>query len=130
MAIAALDTLKIARKLRDAGVPEKQAEAQAEVMAETFVYTIDKLVTTDAMNARFNEQDTRIDGLFKEQDARLDGRFKEQDARVDGHFKQQDARIDTRFAELGGEMKLQRWILAAVAASTVVPALNSIFSWA
>ena len=97
MAIAALDTLKIARKLRGAGVPEKQAEAQAEVMAETFVYTIDKLVTTDAMNARFNEQ---------------------------------DARIDTRFAELRGEMNLQRWILAAIAASTVVPALNSIFSWA
>ena len=77
-------------------------------MAETFVYTIDKLVTTDAMNARFNEQD----------------------ARTDGRFKEQDARIDTRFAELRGEMNLQRWILAAIAASTVVPALNSIFSWA
>ncbi len=95
-------------KLRDAGVPEKQAEAQAEVMADTFIYNMDKLVTTDAMNARFNEQDSRMDARFKEQDA---------------HF-------DVRFAELRGEMNLQRWILAAVAASTVVPALNSVFNWA
>ena len=34
MAAIAFDTLKCARRLIDAGVPQQQAEAQAEVMAE------------------------------------------------------------------------------------------------
>ncbi len=36
MAAVAFDTLKFARRLKEAGVPDKQAEAQAEVMAEAF----------------------------------------------------------------------------------------------
>jgi hypothetical protein len=128
MAAVVFDTLQFARRLKEAGVPDKQAEAQAEVMAETFVYHMDKLVTTDyldaRLDARFNEQDARIDARFSEQDARIDARFSEQDARIDKRF----AALDLKISGVTGELNLQRWILAAIAASTVIPALNSVFS--
>jgi hypothetical protein len=159
MSAVAFDTLRFARRLKDAGVPEKQAEAQAEVMAETFVYNMDSLVTTDYLDARFAEQGVRFEARFAEQDARLGARFVEQDARFDARFVDQDTRLDSleagmnerfteqgeafskrfmamdiKFTELKGELKgelgLQRWILAAIAASTVLPALNSVFSLA
>ena len=36
MSSLAFDSLRFARRLKEAGVPEKQAEALAELMAETF----------------------------------------------------------------------------------------------
>ena len=52
MAAVAFDTLKAARRLIAAGIPARQAEAQAEVMAEAFVFNMDKLVTQDYLDAR------------------------------------------------------------------------------
>ena len=152
MSAVAFDTLQYARRLKDAGVPEKQAEAQAEVMAETFVYNMDSLVTTDyldaRLDARFTEQDARLDARFTEQDKRIDARFTEQDARIGSletrmnerftkqgeAFEKRFTAMDIKFTELKGELKgelgLHRWILAAIAASTVLPALKSVFSLA
>ena len=119
MSAVGFDTLRFARRLKDAGVPEKQAEAQAEVMAETFVYNMESLVTTDYLDARFAEQDARINARFAEQSEAFEKRF---------------TAMDIKFTELKGKLKgelgLQRWILAAIAASTVLPALNSLFSLA
>ena len=64
MATVAFDTLQFARKLKEAGVPDKQAEAQAEVMAETFVNSMEALVTKDYLNARFNEQNAVLEKRF------------------------------------------------------------------
>ncbi len=64
MSAVAFDTLRFARRLKEAGVPEKQAEAQAEVMAETFVYNMDSLVTTDYLDARFAEVETARFGIL------------------------------------------------------------------
>jgi hypothetical protein len=86
------------------GVPEAQAEAQAELMAEAFVYNMDSLVTRDYLEEC------------------LDARFAAQDLKVEKRFND----IDIRFSDLRGELKLQRWILAAIAASTVVPALMEV----
>ena len=105
MAAIAFDTLKFARRLKDVGVPEAQAEAQAELMAEAFVYNMDSLVTRDYLEEC------------------LDARFAAQDLKVETRFNA----IDIRFSDIRGELKLQRWILAAIAASTVVPALMEVF---
>ena len=105
MAAVAFDTLKFARRLKEAGVPEAQAEAQAELMAEAFVYNMDALVTKDYL-------EETLDARFAAQDLRLAKRF---------------AEIDLQFSDVRGELKLQRWILAAVAASTVIPALMDLF---
>ena len=62
------DTLKFARKLKEAGVPAQQAEAQAEVLGEAFLYNLDEIVTRDYLDARLSkleERFVRIDGQFR-----------------------------------------------------------------
>jgi hypothetical protein len=165
MAAIAFDTLKFARRLIEVGVPEKQAEMQAELMAEAFVYNMDSLVTKDYLDARFAEQEARIDSRFAQQDVRIDTRFAQQETRfseimarftridtrfdeidvrfseIDTHFSKidtrftefqalfvdQNARNDVTFTEIKGHLALHNWILAAIAASTVLPALHSLF---
>lgn len=110
MRTLAFDPLKFARRLKEAGVPDKQAEAQAEVMAETFGFYIDNLVTRDYL------------------DARLDARFAEQDARIETRFAQQDLYIEQRFSRIDGKLNVMAAILAVIAASVVPLALNTLLA--
>ena len=106
MAAVAFDTLKCVHRLKDAGFTDKQAEAQAEIMAEAFVFNMDVLVTKDYL------------------DARLDARFANQDARIDRKF----AAVDVQFTQIKGHFRLLYWMLAVIMASTVVPQLNALLS--
>ena len=98
MAAIAFDTLKFARRLKEVGVPEAQAEAQAELMAEAFLFNMDSLVTKDYLEEC-----------------------------LDARFAAQDLRLEKRFSAIEADLKLQRWILAAIAASTVIPAFIQLF---
>lgn len=64
MAEIAFDTLNYARRLKAAGVPEQQAEVQAELMGEAFGYYVGNLVTKDyleaTLDARFAKQDAQF----------------------------------------------------------------------
>ena len=113
MAAIGFDTLKFDRKLKAAGVPDQQAEAQAEIMAEAFLLNMDALVTKDYLDARFAEQEARMDIRFTEQDARIDARF---------------AQVDIRFADVNGKFRLVMWMLAVVMASTVIPVVHKLLS--
>ncbi len=62
MAAIAFDKLKAARRLIAAGMPTKQAEAQAEVVAEAFIFNVDKLVTKDCLDARLGTLEANVDG--------------------------------------------------------------------
>ncbi len=72
MGTLAFDSLQYARRLKAAGVPEQQAEVQAELMAEAFGFYADNIVTRDHL-------DGTVRAAFAEQDARLEHRFAEQD---------------------------------------------------
>ena len=124
MASIAFDTLQYARRLKSAGVPEEQAEVQAELMGETFGYYVNDLVTRDyldaTLDARFSEQYRYVDQRFAEQDGRIDQHFTEQDRRIDQRFSEQDA----RFAKLESRLNLHGWMLAVIMAATVIPALS------
>lgn len=67
MTTMAFDTLRYARQLRKAGVPEPQANVQAELMAEAFGFYAENLLTrdhfTEVLNARFSEQNAHIASL-------------------------------------------------------------------
>ncbi len=142
MAAIAFDTLKAARRMIAAGMPVQQAEAQAEVMAEAFVFNMESLVTQDYLDARLGEHDARVNTRFSEQDARIDKhfaqvetRFAEQDARIDKHFSEietrligQNARIDLGFSTVNGQVRLVYWMLTVVILSTTVPAIRELFS--
>lgn len=45
MSSVTFDTLKYARRLKQAGVPDKQAEAEAEALAEVFESQLNELAT-------------------------------------------------------------------------------------
>ena len=128
MAAVAFDTLKFARRLMEAGVPKQQAEMQAELMAEAFVFNLDALVTRDYLDAL-------LDAKFAEQEARLEAKFDTRiallEAKVDAHYLEMQARfaaLDIKFAEIEGRFRLVYWMLALIMASTVLPALHGLLA--
>ena len=117
MSALAFDSLKFARRLKEAGVPEQQAEAQAEVMAETFGFYVDNLVTRDYLDTRFSEQE-----------ARIETRFAEQDARIESRFAQQDLYIEQRLSRIDVKLNVMAAIQAIIAASVVPLAISTLLS--
>ena len=49
MSTLTFDTLKFANRLKAAGVPDKQAEAEAEILGEALEVNLKSLVTEDAL---------------------------------------------------------------------------------
>ncbi|MFV0278204.1 MAG: hypothetical protein ACK5HY_13610 [Parahaliea sp.] len=104
MAEIAFDTLQYARRLKEAGVPEQQAEVQAELMGQAFGYYVGNLVTKDYLDARFNEYD----------------------AHMEARFAQQENRMDALFGKLEAQLKLHNWILALLTAVTLLPTIKNL----
>ena len=155
MGNAVFDTLRFARGLREVGVPEPQAERQAELMAEAFSAFADNLVTKDyfseVLTARLNEQSAlleqrimaRVDKRFSEQDAKFEARFAEQDAKFveqnakfEARFDKQDAKFEARFDKheailirLDRTLLLHTWMLGFLVLALGVPAVRSWFPW-
>ena len=51
MPVATFDTLKFSKALREAGVPEKQADAEAAVLSDVFAVNLRELVTKDDLKS-------------------------------------------------------------------------------
>lgn len=60
MAHAAFDTLKFSERLREAGVPEKQAKALAEAQNDAFAEALDNSLATKIDIARLETQITLL----------------------------------------------------------------------
>lgn len=103
MSAVAFDTLKAARHLIAAGMPTRQAEAQAEVMAEAFVFNMESLVTRDYLDAR-------LDARFAEQDVKFEKRF----TQIDHRITEQGNRIDVLTSDMSGKFRLVYWMLTAL----------------
>jgi len=106
MAIA-LDTLAYAKRLREAGFSEQQAEGQAQALAAAMT---DSLATKQDLR----ELEVRFDARFDAVEARFDARFAAVDARfatvddrfatIDDRFAQAERHLDTRLAELSARV--------------------------
>jgi len=96
------DSLKYARRLRDVGVPEPQADTQAALMAEAFGFYVDNLVTKE----------------------HLDLALEKQGAQIDARFAEQAARIDARFAQQGRTLAVHTWMLGVIVLTVLVPTLE------
>jgi hypothetical protein len=101
MGSAGFDTLRFSRGLRDVGVPEQQADRQAELMAEALGTFADNLVTKDyfseVLEARLREHGARLEQRI---DDRMSARFAEQDARFEARF----TGIEGRFTGIEGRL--------------------------
>ncbi|WP_075323932.1 hypothetical protein [Acidithiobacillus albertensis] len=60
MATFTFDTLKFANKLKAAGLPPEQAEAQAEALAEVIEINVQDLVTTEDLTASLKDLEQRL----------------------------------------------------------------------
>ena len=137
MGNAVFDTLRFARGLREVGVPEPQAERQAELMAEAFSAFADNLVTKDyfseVLTARLNEQSavleqrimTRVNERFAEQHATFEARFAEQDVKFEARFDKHEAIL----IRLDRTLLLHTWMLGFLVLALGVPAVRSWFPW-
>ena len=56
MAAITFDTLKFANKLKSAGVPDKQAEAEAEALSEALEVNLKELVTKEYLDAKLQQE--------------------------------------------------------------------------
>ena len=63
MGVATFDTLKFANTLKAAGVPDRQAEAQAVAFAEVIQINLKDLVTKDDLNHAVDELKKEIRGV-------------------------------------------------------------------
>ena len=109
MTTLAFDSLKYARRLKDAGVPESQAEVQAELMAEAFGFYADNIVTKEYLDATLR-------AAFAEQDAKFEKRF----ATIDQRF----ASIDQRFIDIEHQLGDLRTGLKAELETMLTTRLN------
>ncbi|HAN27794.1 MAG TPA: hypothetical protein DCP75_08770 [Haliea salexigens] len=130
MATLAFDSLRYARRLREAGVPEPQADAQAELMAEAFGFYADNIVTRDYLDAvlragfgeqaqRFERIETRLNTLEARLDT-LDARLDKLDARFDKF----DARLE-KLEPLRIQATLHSFMLGLIVVVQVVPQLQA-----
>ena len=56
MAAITFDTLKFANKLKSAGVPDKQAEAEAEALSEVLEVNLKELVTKEYLDTKLQQE--------------------------------------------------------------------------
>ncbi|WOJ94269.1 hypothetical protein R0135_03675 [Congregibacter variabilis] len=100
MASMAFDTLRYARRLKAVGVPEPQADVQAELMAEAFGFYADNLLTrdhfTEVLNARFAEQDARLEQRLGVMDSKFERRLDAMDSKFEKRFDAMDSKFEQR----------------------------------
>jgi hypothetical protein len=86
-----VDTLGYAKRLRDSGIPEQQAEAHAEA-ARTFIMT--ELVTKTDLQAAMATMRSDFQAALALTKAELQGAIVQLDAKLDRSVIQLDHRID------------------------------------
>ncbi len=65
MATLTFDTLKFANKLKAAGVPPAQAEAEAAVLSEVLEVNLKELATKEDLKSGLKELEMKLDGRFE-----------------------------------------------------------------
>jgi hypothetical protein len=75
MAVATFDTLKFANTLKAAGVPDKQAEAQAVAFQDVIQLNLDNLPNKDDLESSFKSLRDEIKHSLIEQETRLNAKL-------------------------------------------------------
>ena len=133
MSAIGFDTLKFARKLKAAGVPDEQAEAQAEVLGEAFLYNLDEIVTRDYLDAKLAKVHSRLDGLDGRMEA-FEARMGVFETRMDtfegrmGSFEARMDSLESRMASLESQIRLIAWMVGLIIVVNVIPTLTRFFS--
>ncbi len=127
-----LDTLRIARRLKEAGLDERQAETITDVLRETRELDFSLLATKadiaelrnatkadiaelrSEMDLRFAELRKEMDLRFAELRKEMDLRFAELRSEMDRRFSAVQGEIDRRFTALEGKLAVLQAELASL----------------
>jgi hypothetical protein len=99
MAVA-LDTLAYARRLREAGYSERQAEAHAEALAAAMTDTLATKQDLRELETRMDARFSQVVSRFEYLERHLDTRLAEQEKRTEIRFAEQAARFDSRLSDM------------------------------
>ncbi len=99
MAIA-LDTLAYARRLREAGFSEEQAEGQARALAIAMTDSLTTKQDLREFEMRVDARFERVDARFEQIERHLDTRLNEFEKRLEIRLAAQDQRLDARLGEM------------------------------
>jgi len=120
MAVATFDTLKFSKALREAGVSEKHAEAEAVLLSEVFSFNFKDVVTKEDLRAENRGVEERVLSRLKEVEQRLD-------AKIDQAVAKLEARIESTVAPLRSDNILLKWMLGAVLTILISVAVRMFF---
>ncbi len=106
MAVATFDTLKFANSLKAAGVPDKQAEAEAAAISEALAANFKDLATKDDLLQLRTELKNELLQVRTE----LKNDIRETEQRLNAKIDGVSARIDSSTAKIQGEMTLMKYM--------------------
>ena len=132
MTVTAFDTLAYARKLKAAGIPEVQAEAQATALVEVLKESVSELATrADVSAVKADVNAVQVDVNNVRQEIRvLEVTLKQEIRSVEAALKQDMTRLEAKFTTLEakfgnleerteGRFRLLQWMLGFNLALTV-----------
>jgi hypothetical protein len=119
MPAVAFDTLKFANKLKEAGVPDKQAEAQASTFAEMLEVNLKDLATKSDLQSIKGEIQTiknEIKSELQEVKTAIEHRTQE--------IRQELKQVETR---LNGDIFLVKWMIGTCFTAVVAVLIRLFF---
>lgn len=119
MPVAAFDTLKYAKQLKDAGIPEKQAEAQTAALADALHTGIQDLATKSDLRNEIEKlrQELKGDMAQHRQETKSDIEQLRQEVKNDIEQLRQEMKHGD--AMLRQELALLKWMIGALTAISI-----------
>jgi len=122
--LPSFNPLDFANRLKRVGVPDKQAEAEAEILHEAITHHVEafltahhKLTGTVEVTVRKAQQhETKTESAIE----RLENTIERLEAKVDARFAEMDARMNARFAEVDAKIELLRKEIALSRRDTII----------
>jgi len=128
MASATFDTLKFANALKAVGVPDKQAEAEAQVLSEVFSINFREVATKEDLKrlvadldgkfrelkqritAKIDQNKTELTAKIEQNKSDLTAKIEQLRLELTGKIELLNSKIDMIYTKLSGDMLLIRWM--------------------
>ena len=121
MSIAAFDTYAAAKKLRDAGFDERQAEAAISMVREAFTEGVATKAEVARLEAKIDNGLVGLEASTKAEFARLEAKIDNGFAGLEASIKAEVARLETAI-----ERAMNRMLLAVIAVGGLVIAVGGL----
>ena len=127
MAVATFDTLKFANTLKAAGVPDRQAEAQAVAFAEVIQINLKDLVTKEDLGLAVGELKREIREVAETSERNLKLEVADLKRDIAELARQTSSDAKTAAAKSQGDMALLRWMFGAMITICVAVGIRLFF---